>query len=387
MGAVMEQQVAIVGLGLTPLRSVSPDLSFREMIFEAATRAYGDAGVTPREIDTFVTVAEDFHEGTSIADEYTPDQLGAVRRPVHTIAGDGLQGLAAAYMLVRSGAADVAVVEAHSKASNIVHHEEILALALDPTYERPWRVDPHAVAALEMRRYFHEANASPEASAQVVVKNRGNALRNPFAAYGAALTVEEVLHDAPLAEPLRGLEVSGYADGAVVLVLASLEGARRLAGRPVLIRGIGWASDEPSLSGRPWAQAVYARLACEMAYRIGGIHAPSEEIDLFEIDDTYAYKELQHLEAALRLEVGGGVRLTASGRTTAGGDLPVNPSGGSLGMGYGYDASALVRTAMAVLQLRGTAGAMQVDGARTAAVVSWRGVPTTSGGAVVLSAS
>src|SRR3970040_187860 len=61
----------------------------------------------------------------------------------------------------RSGAADVAVVEAHSKASNIVHHEEILALALDPTYERPWRVNPHAVAALEMRRYLHEANASP----------------------------------------------------------------------------------------------------------------------------------------------------------------------------------------------------------------------------------
>ena len=244
MQAVMENQVVIVGVGLTPLRPVSPDLSFREMIFEAATRAYADAGVTPREIDTFVTVAEDFHEGTSITDEYTPDQLGAVRRPVHTVAGDGLQGLAAAYMLVRSGAADVAVVEAHSKASNIVHHEEILALALDPTYERPWRVNPHAVAALEMRRYFHEANASPQVSAQVVVKNRGNALRNPFAAYGATLSPEEVLRSAPVAEPLRGLEVSGYADGAVVLVLASMERARALAGRPVLIRGIGWASSE-----------------------------------------------------------------------------------------------------------------------------------------------
>jgi len=382
----MENQVAIVGVGLTPLRPVSPDLSFREMIFEAATRAYADAGVTPREIDTFVTVAEDFHEGTSITDEYTPDQLGAVRRPVHTVAGDGLQGLAAAYMLVRSGAADVAVVEAHSKASNIVHHEEILALALDPTYERPWRVNPHAVAALEMRRYLHEANASPEVSAQVVAKNRGNALRNPFAAYGASLSPEEVLRDAPVAEPLRGLEVSGYADGAVVLVLASMERGRSLAGRPVLIRGIGWASDEPSLSGRPWAQAVYAHLACEMAYRVAAIHAPADEIDLFEVDDTYAYKELQHLEAALRLEVGEGARLTVSGRTARDGELPVNPSGGSLGMGYGYDASALVRTAMAALQLRGEAGAMQVTRARSAAVVSWRGVPTTSGGAVVLSA-
>lgn len=167
--AIMDQQVAIVGVGLTPLRSVSPELSFREMIFEAATRAYADARVEPRDIDTFICVAEDFHEGTSITDEYTPDQLGAVRRPVQTIAGDGLQGLAAAYMLVRSGAADVAVVEAHSKASNIVHHEEVLALALDPTYERPWRVTPHAVAALEMRRYLHEAGVGPEVTGKSVV--------------------------------------------------------------------------------------------------------------------------------------------------------------------------------------------------------------------------
>jgi acetyl-CoA C-acetyltransferase len=382
----MDTHVAVVGVGLTPLRPVSPDLSFREMIFEAATRAYADAGVRPGDVDTFVTVAEDFHEGTSIADEYTPDQLGAVRRPVHTIAGDGLQGLAAAYALIRSGAAEVAVVEAHSKASNIVHHEEVLVLAMDPIYERPRRLNPHAVAGLEMRRYLHEAKISPDVCAQVVVKNRGNALRNPFAAYGAVLSPEEVRRSPPLAEPLHELEVSGYADGAVVLVLASAEAARRLPGQAVAIRGIGWASDEPSLSGRPWAQAVYARLACEMAYRMAGIRDPAEEIDLLELDDTYAYKELQHLEAALRLEVGEGARLTASGRTALGGALPVNPSGGSLGMGYGYDASALVRTAMAVLQIRGAAGPLQVAGAHSAAVVSWRGVPTTSGGAVVLGA-
>ncbi len=384
--AVMEDQVAIVGVGLLPLRPVSPDLSYRELIFEAAVKAYADAGITPREVDTFVSVAEDFHEGTSITDEYTPDQLGAVRRPVHTIAGDGLQGLAAAYMMIRSGAADVAAVEAHSKASNIVHHEQVLALALDPTYERPWRVNPHAVAGLEMRRYLYEGGVSPEACAQVVVKNRGNGLRNPFAAYGAALTPEQVLRDPPLAEPLRTLEVSGHADGAVVLVLASGRRASALRGTPVVIRGIGWASDEPSLSVRPWAQAVYARLSAEAAYRQAGIRAPADEIDFLELDDTYAYKELQHLEAALRLDVGEGARMTAAGRTSHDGELPVNPSGGSLGMGYGYDFTALVRTAVVVLQLRGEAGAMQVRGARTAVVLSWRGVPTTTGGCAVLSA-
>ena len=381
----MNSHVAIVGVGLTPLRPVSPDLSYREMIFEAATKAYADAGIGPPEVDVFVTVAEDLHEGTSIADEYTPDQLGAVRRPVHTVAGDGLQGLAAAVMLVRAGAAELAVVEAHSKASNITTHEQVLALALDPAYERPRRINPHAIAALEMRRYLYDAGASPEVTAAVVVKNRRRALDNPYAAYGAALRTEEVLADAYLADPLRTLEVSPYADGAVVLVLAATDGARRP--RAVGIRGIGWATDEPALSGRSWAQATYARLACDMAYAQAGVLAPADEIDLFELDDTYAYKELQHLEAALHLEIGEGARLAAAGRTGRSGRYPVNPSGGSLGMGYGYDASALVRTAMAVQQLRGEAGALQVSRARTALVVSWRGVPTTSGGAVVLGAA
>ncbi|TMI99321.1 MAG: thiolase domain-containing protein, partial [Bacillati bacterium ANGP1] len=97
----MSDRVAVVGAGEVPLRPLSPRQSYREMGFEAATRAYDDAGVTYQDIDSFVSVCEDFHEGTSITDEYTPDQLGAVLRPVHTVAGDGLQGVAAAVMLIR----------------------------------------------------------------------------------------------------------------------------------------------------------------------------------------------------------------------------------------------------------------------------------------------
>jgi len=379
----VDNLVAIAGIGLTPLRPVSPDLSFRELVFEAATRAYADAGVDPRDVDGVVTVAEDLHEGTSITDEYTPDQLGAVLKPVQTVAGDGLQGLAAACLLIRSGAADVVVVEAHSKASNVLEHEEVLAIALDPLYERPWGLDPHAVAALEMRRYLHEAGVPERAVAEVVVANRRRALRNPFAAYGADLTVEQVLTDTMVADPLRAAMMSQTADGAVVLVLAAPETARALRGRPVMVRGIGWASDEPSLSGRPWAEATYAHLAAAMAYRDAGLRAPGGQVDLFEVDDTYAHKQLQHLEAALGLPPGGALR---EGAALAAADR-VNASGGHLGMGYGYDASALMRVAVTALQVRGEAGPMQLPGVRTAVVLSWRGVPTTTGGAVVLSAA
>lgn len=382
----MSDRVAIVGVGQTPLRALSPDQSYREMTFQAATQAYADAGVSHREIDSFISVAEDMHEGTSITDEYTPDQLGAVLRPVQTIAGDGIQGLATAFMLIRSGIADLVAVESHCKSSNILRHHEVLEMAFDPVYERPLRINPHYVAGLEMQRFLHETNTAEDAVAQVVAKNRRHALSNPIAAFGAALSADDVLASSPVAEPLRELEVSPYADGAVVIVLASEEAARR-APRPLWIRGIGWISDSPWLASRAWGQTTYAALAAEMAYKMAGISDPSNEIRFAEIDDTYAYKELQHVEAARLAPRGGAGRMTLSGETARGGSLPINPSGGSLGMGYCFDTSALYRTAEAALQIRGEAGRHQVRGATAGLVMSWRGVPTQTGGALVLAAA
>ena len=381
----MTDRVAIVGVGVTPLRRLSPEASYREMTFEAASRAYADAAIAHTDIDSFISVCEDFHEGTSITDEYTPDQLGAVLRPVQTIAGDGLQGLATAFMLIRSGIADLVAVEAHCKTSNILRHHEVLDLAFDPTFERPLGAHAHSVAAMEMRRFLLDTKTPEEAVAQVVVKNRSQALANPLAAFAATLTADAVLASPPLADPLRELEVSAYVDGAVVVVLASEEAARR-APKPVWIRGIGWISDSPWLASRDWSRATYARLAAEMAYRTAGITAPSSEIRFAEIDDTYAHKELQHLEASGLVPEGTAGRMTLAGETGLRGRLPVNPSGGSLGMGYCYDATALYRTAEAVRQIRGEAGRMQVMEATAGLVLSWRGVPTQTGGAMVLAA-
>lgn len=381
----MSDRVAIVGVGVTSPRPISPERNYRELTFEAASRAYDDAGITHQEIDSFVSVCEDLHEGTSITDEYVPDQLGAVLRPVQTIAGDGVQGIATAFMLIRTGIADLVAVEAHCKSSNILRHEEVLEMALDPIYERPLRVNPHYVAALEMRRYLHDSGTPDEAVAMVVVKNRRHALANPIAPYGALVGPDDVLASAPVCEPLREMEVSAYADGAVVLVLGSQEAARR-SPRPVSIRGIGWASDSPWLAMRSWSEASYAALAAGMAYRMAGISNPAREIRFAEVDDTYAYKELQHVEAAQLSPRGGAGRMALEGETRREGRIPVNSSGGSLGMGYCFDASALYRTAMAIWQVRGDAGGCQVRDATAGLVISWRGVPTQTGGALVLGA-
>ncbi len=382
----MEREVAIVGVGYAGFRPLTPDLSYKELVFEAATKAYAEAGINPRsDVDSFISVAEDFDEGTSITDEYVPDQLGGVQKPVQTVCGNGIHGLAAAFMQIRTGQFDIVVVESHSKASNILHRGHLLAMAMDPVFNRPLAFHPIAIAGMEMQRYMAETGVTHEQCARVVVKNRRNALHNPLASYPADLEVEDVL-DAPLvAEPLTEREISQHADGAIVMVLASGQTARALTDMPIWIRGIGFANDTFSLESRPWGQADYAALAGRMAYRMAGIRNPRVAIDFAEIDDTFAYKELQHMEALGLCAPGEAGYLVDEGYTEIEGEFPVNPSGGSLGVGHLLDASGLARVLEVVWQLRGEAGARQVPDAEVGLAFGWRGVPTTSGAAIILS--
>lgn len=381
----MHERVAIVGIGCSGYRPVSPELSYKELIYEAAMRAYNDAGVDPRrDVDSFVTVAEDFHEGTSIFDEYTPDQIGGALKSVHTITGDGLHGIATAYMLIRTGQFDIVAVEGHSKASNVKTLSDVTAYAQDPVLNRPLKLNTHFVAGMEMIRFLYETDTAREACAAVVVKNRYNALKNPLAPYGASLSLDDVLSGPLLSWPLGEYEAAQHADGAIVLVLASQDRAELLSDKPIWILGAGWNNDSPSLESRDWARAPYVEGAAGMAYRQAGISNPLEAIDIAEIDDTYAYKELQALEALGFCQDGEAGTMTLEGFTNPDSGLPVNVSGGSLGMGNLLEATGLSRALEIVLQLRGEAGAHQVQDVNIGLAQSWRGVPTTSGAVLVL---
>lgn len=371
-------RVAIVGVGQTALRPFSTEVSYKELMYAAAVKAYEDAGVEPRrDIGSFIGVSEDFWEGTSIFDEYLPDQIGGALRPVCTIGGDGLAGVASAAMQIMTGQVGVAAVESHSKLSEVDRPLKVLQMALDPILNRPLDFNPHLLAGLEMARFLDASGARRNDCAKVVAKNRRNALANPFAAYPARVTSDLVLRSEETFSPLRRLETSAPADGATVVVLASEDRAKKLADNPVWIDGMGWANDTPTLEARDWARARYAEWSVKQASRMAGWQA--KRADLFEIDDTYAYKEIQHA-AALGLckpaDYAGFIR---------GGNPPINPSGGSLGCGHVLDATGLFRLGEAVEQLRGLAGRRQVKGATRAVVQSWRGVPTTAGAVLLLS--
>jgi len=167
-------------------------------------------------------------------------------------------------------------------------------------------------------------------------------------------------------------------------VLAAEDEALALCDNPIWILGVGWSNDSPGLENRDWACANYTKNAARMAFRQAGIHSPIEAINFAEVDDHYAYKELQSLEALGFFKFGEAGLATADGLTLKDSAFPVNVSGGSLGFGNLLDANGLARALEVVLQLRGTAGSRQLEDVNVGLAQSWRGVPTASGAVAIM---
>jgi acetyl-CoA C-acetyltransferase len=351
----MADRVGIAGIGFSGFAPTTPGVSTKELMFDAARNAYADAGVDPRtQIDSFVCCSEDLQEGTSIVDEYVPDQLGAVQRPVHTVASDGLFALATGVLLIRSGVARTVAVEAHSKASEVVAQGRVDRFALDPVLNRPLGWSALTVAGLEMRRYLHVSGHLPQHCAAIAQRNREHARANPRAWFA------DVHDPTPTFDPLTREQTAASADGCVVVVLS----AEDASSTPVAwITGVGWSQDAPSLESRDWDRALAAERAGRMAYDQAAI-GPSD-VDLAEVDDTFAYKQLQHLEA-----------LGLDGLSPG----SVNRSGGALGEGYLHEANGLARVLACVERLR-------AGDARRGVAQSWRGVPSSSAAVAVLEAA
>ncbi|MCE4601884.1 MAG: thiolase domain-containing protein [Desulfurococcales archaeon] len=381
----MSRRVAIIGVGWYGFKPAVPDLSFREMMFEASVRAAEAAGVDlRRDVDAFVSSQEDYWEGVAISDEFAPEPIGGVLRPTFTVAGDGLQGLAQAYMLIRTGYFDVVLVESHAKPSDILTLDKIYELALDPVNVRPLSPsNPLFTAGLDAVAYMSRTGLEREDLAFIAVKNRVQGLRNPRASYAARISLDEVLEAEAYIYPMTRYEVAGFTDAAITVILASEDAARRLTDNPVWVSGVGWSTETGTgaLAWHEWGRMKSMRMAADMAYRTAGVK-PSQ-IDLAEVEDRFSFMEPLTLEEARLAPEGGAAKMAREGVFSPDGSLPVNPSGGSLAMGVALEATGLARLLEAYLQLAGAAGPHQVEASR-ALVASWRGPPTYTSMAVIL---
>jgi acetyl-CoA acetyltransferase len=231
--------------------------------------------------------------------------------------------------------------------------------------------------ALYARRRMELFGATEADFAAVKVKNARAGLENVNARYRKAVTAEEVLASPMVADPLRLLEICATSDGGAALVLTSMEYARRHTGTDdaVTIDAVSTVTptfpqtvlDMPGITTDSAATTdsvgpTFKRSVALAAYEEAGIGP--KDVDLAEVYDLSSALELDWYEDIGLCKEGEAERLLRDGDTTIGGRVPVNPSGGLSCFGEAIPAQAIAQVCELVWQLRGRAGARQVEGAR-----------------------
>ncbi|MGC8566366.1 MAG: thiolase domain-containing protein [Caldisphaera sp.] len=381
-------RVAIVGAGWYGFKPQTIDISFQDMMFESSSRAYSN--LDPRkDIDAFVDCQEDMWEGIAIADEFAPEPIGGALRPTYTVSGDGLQGIAHAFMLIKTGHFNVVAVESHGKPSEIKTLQDIYRFALDPLYVRPLDTkNPLFYAGLDAIAYMNRNNVKREHLAMVAVKNKTNGLRNERASFSTRIDLDNVLSYPYSIYPMSEYEIAPFSDASITFVLASEEVARKYTDFPVWLNGIGYSTETGTgvTEWHEWGRMKSMKNSALMAYKLAGIDGnPDKYFDFAEVEDRFSFMELLSLEELMIAKEGEAHKMLEKGDFNFNGYKPVNPSGGSLSMGVQLEATGLARLLEAYLQLKNQAGLHQLKGVSKALVASWRGVPTYTSAVALLS--
>jgi acetyl-CoA C-acetyltransferase len=357
-------RVGICAVAQTRFSPDRSDASEGEMAYEAIKPVLEETGLSLSDTDSAVSCSQDFWDGRTISNMNVQPFVGAHLGHEDKVAEDGINAVFCAMAQVLSGYHEIVLVVAHMKESQ-AERSLVENAAFDAVYMRELGLDFLSAAALQAKRYMYKYGITAEQCAKVVVKNRGNARRNPLAQEPMDITVEDVLDSKMLASPIRRLDTKPISDGACAMILASEKKAKQLVKKPVWIAGVSNCYDAHYLGDRDLADCEALRKAAKKAYKMAGIGNPLREIDVAEISEEYSYQELLWMEGLGFCDRGEGGKLIDSGKTKVGGKLPVNPSGGVLS-GNPNGVAGMVRVAEAVLQLRGEAGDRQVKGAKVA---------------------
>jgi len=361
------RRVAVVGAGMTKFVRRAQETG-RELAWEATSKALESCEMGIDQIEAVVMgTGPDAFDGVHMKAEWLADGAGAWGKPYmrgYVGGGTGVFSVAQGWYHVASGLFDTCLVVCEEKMSPAQPHPQGAFLTIfDNFIERPLGPNLLWIFALEMNAYMQRYGLRKEDIAQVAVKNKRNAADHPASLLGDRnITLKDILDSEVLAWPVQRLDVSPVTDGAVAVVLAADNVARRVTPQPVWIEGVGWNLDSAYWTNRDLSYPTYVEEAARMAYRMAGITEPRQQIHIAEPYDPFDYKELHHLEGLMLFPKGKAPEATALGITQRNGDLPVCPSGGLLGVGNPIAAAGLMKVAELFWQLRGEAGARQVPG-------------------------
>ncbi|HRW41258.1 MAG TPA: thiolase domain-containing protein [Microthrixaceae bacterium] len=368
MGA---NRVAVIGVGQTKYASVRGDVSLPGLLREAAYRALADAHLTMDDIDAVVVgKAPDFFEGIMMPEPYLAEALGAVGKPlfrVHTAGSVGGSTAIVAASHVEAGVHERVLTIGWQQQSV---SEAMWALSFPIPFQQQLVAGAGGYFAPFIREYMRRSGAPDDIGILVALKDRLNALKNPYAhLHEPDITYDSIKESFMLWEPIRYAETCPSSDGAFAMVLGgerAAEAAQAATGvPPAWIHATAMRSEPSTASGRDQVRPQASLDCAADLYRQAGITDPRAQIDVAEVYVPFSWYEPMWMEGLLFAEEGDGWKMTESGATALTGDLPVNCSGGVLSTNP-IGASGMIRFGEAAMQVRGQAGDHQVDGARVA---------------------
>ena len=384
MASRLRDRAAIAGIGATEFSKDSGRSELR-LAVEAVKAALDDAGLAPRDVDGMSTFTMDHNPEIEVQRSLGGGELTFFSR-IHYGGGAACAPILQAAMAVATGVAEVVVCyRAMNERSAYRFGSGVQGRPPAPTTESAhfgWYapfglLTPAAWVAMFAQRYLHEFGATSEAFGHVAVADRRHAATNPAAWFhGQPITLEEHQNSRWIQEPLRLLDCCQESDGAVAVVVTSLERARGLRQPPAVIRAAaqGSGDDQQMMTSyyrKDIAGLPEMGLVARQLYETAGIGPGDiQTAILYDHFTPFVLVQLEEFGFCGRGEAKDFVR---GGNLELGGSLPINTHGGQLGEAYIHGMNGI---AEGVRQVRGTS-VNQVPGAEHVLVTAGTGVPTS----------
>jgi acetyl-CoA acetyltransferase len=364
--------VAIVGVGETEFRR-RHERGLDSLVVEASRRAIADSGLRPDEVDGIVLpVSQPPADEIAIGAGIRSRRYTAIN--AYTPGAGPVAALVEARLAIAAGLATAVLVPYGIRTSNpggpyAFHAADPLKADLEMPVG--YYGQPLYFAGIA-QRYRHEYGLEPEQTGSLAVAQREWAARTPNSQKPERITMADYLAAPLIAEPLRSLDCCLITDGAAAYVVTTVERARDLRQKPVVVRGVAASSNPWTLTEMFTQSPRFLDIgpgdAGRRAFAEAGIrHA---DVDFAEIYDCFTMSIILQLESLGFCRAGEGASFVANGRTAPGGALPVNTDGGHLSHAY---VPGMTHVVEAVRQLRGQRGEAQVAGAELGVVSTFAG--------------
>ena len=363
----MHQSVFVLGVGMTPVAE-HWGTSLRELALEAMRAAMADAGgVQPQALYVANALAPilsgQSHLGALLADFAGLDGIEA--STVEAAGASGGLAVRQACLALEAGAFETAMVVGVEKVTDQVGSGLDAALSVwsDADYEAVHGLTATSQAALVMRRYLHEHGAPSDALAGFSLTAHRNAIGNANAMFRRAITLEDYARAGMVSDPVNLYDAAPLADGAAAILLGRASVSRVPERASVRVLGTASATARLAIHDQPDPLSLpAAAISAERALHSAGI--TRDEIDLFEMHDSYSVYAALALEAAGFAARGQGWQMARNGTIALDGKLPVATFGGSKARGEAGGATGAYQVVEVTLQLQDRAGVSQVKGAR-----------------------